>query len=504
MNVRVSTLFQAIVLATMSFVALAYLASDMAHSYFDAISILLIEVIGVTLYISGGKLAERFPESIVVSATIYVFVLLRLAVLVIIPESLLHGHATTAEFMNNALFFILFGMIAGYLGLASGGSLGEKRRTSGRIIQLTGERQALQVIFLLLLLSVLSEVLQYFLLGYMGTSSDKSEFNFFSRYISVLISPVPFSLLFFLVWTTEATTLKSKRLLFWMLITTFLGSVLMGSRGTTLFILLLWFSSRLILDGNFKAQVNLKNIAISFCVILLLAFLFFFALIFRALRYTENIDLESAFSSIAASTDLHSVLMGMISDISYRLSAIESVNFVVSWQEYGLRDVSNLINFETSILNAVERIIPGSQFDRRIFSEFAYGFMFYSDGVVAISDDGRLDLTGYEWNIFGLSYQLFGGYGGVLFIFISFLFLGYSIRKFISIGGIYGVGYAIFLTWSLNAWVQNLGFDNFVARTVLQFLSLTLSVFIVTNFVPKFQVIRRRVLKSTRLQPAIV
>jgi hypothetical protein len=108
-------------------------------------------------------------------------------------------------------------------------------------------------------------------------------------------------------------------------------------------------------------------------------------------------------------------------------------------------------------------LVPGKPLGDILFSEYAFGYIYNAaDGIVAVSADGRIDHVGYEWSMFGISYQLSGYWGGLVLIFGFSMLLARIMRHYRERGGYAGLAYSVFFSTVLAAWVRNLGFDNLI------------------------------------------
>jgi hypothetical protein len=176
-------------------------------------------------------------------------------------------------------------------------------------------------------------------------------------------------------------------------------------------------------------------------------------------------------------------LSDSIGALSYRLSFIEPTIFPIYFDELGLNDISNLVNIETSILSSINRMIPGKLFGEILYTEFAYGFMYDSNGISGVfSESGRVDYAGYEWTIFGISYQLFGFYLGLIFITFSIFGISSLVKYAIRLKSYYSNVYALFFVIALELWVRNLGLDNFLDRIFHTFIFLSINILIFKLF----------------------
>jgi hypothetical protein len=150
----------------------------------------------------------------------------------------------------------------------------------------------------------------------------------------------------------------------------------------------------------------------------------------------------------------------LLSAISYRLSLVEPVLYSMFAPLRG-RDISDLVNFQTSLISSINRLIPGKPFGDVLFTEYAYGFFYTNEGVLFLDN-----YSGYEWGMYAISYQLFGYAGGLAFIFLMSALLAYFIRRAMPATSFLRGALGIFAVYTLQNWVKNFGLDNLVDRTV--------------------------------------
>ena len=482
MRVKVSRILR-FVIAAIAFITVgAYIFSGVPHPYFDTISLVWIIAIAFAVYAFSGNFSTRYPEVMIITVSCILYVLFRLNVLMFFPESLLHNYFITPKIINDSLSFIFIGTVACYFGFAFGCGGIPSYRTDVRIGHFTGNRVMRFLVALSAIVFLLSTT-QFYSIGWQP-SGPKSNLNIFTRYVSVFLDPTSVALLFFIVFSLTDKSRTTIRLLILQVCFLTLGPLLLGSRGGMFFYLIAWLAVKLVLHGDFHIKVNLRGLVIAALILSALVAAFYVSTIFRTFRYSE-INWEAIYDVFSDSATVAAVFETALKDISYRVSAIEAVNFTISNRELSLIDVSDIVNVKSTIINTIERIIPGRQFDNVIFSEFAYGYMLRPEGVFSVLEDGQEDPVGYEWNMFGISYQLFG-VAGVVFIFLFTALIARLIRKSSSMNGLYGLAWSALFSWLLLAWTQNLGLDNLFGRTFLIFISLTLLVSVVKVWFPKF------------------
>lgn len=475
MTLRVSGILRLIIAAITIFAAGAYAFSSLPHPYFDLTSLAWIVAIGLALYAFSGRFSTNYPEVMIITVSCVLYVLFRLGVLVVYPESLLHNFFMTPKIINASLAYIFFGTVACYLGFAFGCRGVFANGSNVKFDNAVG----LRILRFLLALGVIAFVVsvsQYYLIGWQ-VSGQKSETNFISRYVTVFLDAGFIAMLFFAVFSRTTRSRSTDRLLIIQIFLLAVGPLLLGSRGGLFFSLMALASVKLVMDGNFRIRIDLRKLVWLALVFVFLVIVFYLSMIFRSFRYSD-INWSAILDVFSDSENVTAIIETALKDISYRLSAIEAVNFTVTHDELPLYDVSGLVNLQTTILNTIERVVPGRQFDNLIFSEFAYGYMFRPEGVFTILEDGQEDPIGYEWNMYGISYQLFG-VSGVLFIFLFTAGVARLIRKLRKKGDHLGVVWPALFTWLLLAWTQNLGLDNLFARTFIACISMSLLLLVV-------------------------
>ena len=454
---RFSSLLRIVIAVLAIFSLGAYGFRNSGHPYFNGVSLTLILFLGMTLYGFSGRFTSRRPPAIVITLTLILFVQLRLAVLIMLPESLLGHGSVTSGMMNATLGYMIGGIIACYLGLAAG--YGRARAgsstspavpnvTDGRFWALTG----------LLVVALFFTLTTFYQLGYIGATGDGSHLSFFQRYFTRLVSPQALFVMCVAAYLAS-TKRQVHRLGFAIILIAYgLSFVVRGSRSGIFEIIIFLLAGKIGFDGNFQIRIGFAKGVLVAALLPAAVAAYVIPTQLRAFWYGEEVTAGSLLESFALER-----APDLISDISYRLSFIEPTLFPAYFDELGLHDVSHLVNVRTSLMSSVNRLIPGKPLGDMLFTEYAFGYFYNPDtGVLANSTTGRVDHVGYEWSMFGLAYQLFGYVGGTVFIFGFTALLGWILRWCRKSGHFKARVYGIFFVMVLVMWVRNLGWDNFV------------------------------------------
>ncbi len=177
--------------------------------------------------------------------------------------------------------------------------------------------------------------------------------------------------------------------------------------------------------------------------------------------------------SVTINTMKELSLPDIVSTISYRLNSLMPVFYVMHGKNVGMYDISNMVNLKTTLLSSLDRMVPGKLFEGILFSEYAFGFMFRPCGVIANVAGNSINYVGYEWNAFGISYQIFGYWGGIVFIFLMSALFGYLTNFLIKKGGLWGCSYGILCVYSYYMWINNYGIDNLVDKIWSMLITMT-------------------------------
>jgi hypothetical protein len=249
--------------------------------------------------------------------------------------------------------------------------------------------------------------------------------------------------------------------------------MLRGSRAGLFEILILWLAAKLLIDNNFSIRVNLLRLLLAACSIPIVFATYEISTQLRELRYGREGLTISYFTNYFSSQEFIASATDTVSGISYRLSFIEPTMFPMFTEQLGLNNISGLVNARTTLQSSINRLIPGKPLGNILFSEYAFGYMYNAEtGVLAYAENGRVDHVGYEWSMFGISYQLFGRAGGVIFIFLFTAFLGKIVGGFRKSGRFYGCVFGVYFLTVVALWIRNLGIDNMTDAAVHGFIVL--------------------------------
>jgi hypothetical protein len=308
--------------------------------------------------------------------------------------------------------------------------------------------------------------------GYTGAVMEAEHLSVGRRYLYKLVEPTLLLIMFVTAYVVLPYKAPRFRLLVVLLSISFLISVLEGSRGYLFYIVAALLAAKITVDGNFYFKFTRRHL-VGIALLIPLTFVTFASAgLLRGLWYGNTVDVLSGFDILITSGDFGSLVVGGISEISRRLSYVEPTIFVLSHADLGLYDVADLVNIKTTVLSSINRLIPGKPLGGILFTEYAFGYIFRPEGVQVVAESGRVDNIGYEWTMYGISYQLFGFLGGGLFIFGFTALLARIIRVIKGWGNLNGFALSTFFVYTLIAWVGNLGLDNLVDRTVHQVIVL--------------------------------
>lgn len=432
----------------------------------DSFSIFLMVIFAAGLYIFSGRFSSTFPPAIIITLLLILFVQMRALVLIVIPDSLLHSSRITSEMFNVTLGYMLFGMLMCYLGLAWG--YGSKGGPDQNTIALNFTKDAFGIKFsaIIFIIMLSLTMLVYYGFGYAGATGSGEHLGFFQRYVARLIFPVGWLMMFLSAYALYSGKNGYSRLFWSVFFLYFISFVLMGSRGGLYEIAILLLSYKIIFRGNFEFKLNGQRILALVGLIPFALFIYRVSSQLRVLWYGGDLSVASVIWLGIESGINFTEISPFLSEVSYRLSFFEPTMFPIFFDELGLNEVSGLVNIGTTFFSSLNRLIPGKPFGEILFTEYAFGFFYDPQGILAYSESGRVDYTGYEWSMFGISYQLFGFLGGGLFILAFTALIARFIRIFNSLGGFYGLTCSIFAMGVLSVWIRNLGIDNLIDRSV--------------------------------------
>ena len=471
-NYKISSWLRVIIVTLMGLSVVAYHHLDQKHPYIDGSSVDLMILFGAVLFGVSGRYSTKFPSAILVTLLLIIFVQSRMFILITYPESLLHHIRVTAAMFNTTLAYMIAGTIACYLGCAVAHlGFGGPRSLSRRETQGGGD-QALRFFWTAFMISVGLTLAVYFFLGYAGATGSGAHLGFFQRYVARLVSPTAWLIMFLAAYMLHYNRRAKAYLLITAVGIYIIGLMLQGSRSGVFESLTLLLAAKVLLEGNFVLPIRLRHLLLAVFALPVVLLSFQIPTQLREHWYDSKFTLAGHLGKVLSG---ETPILGdesMISDISYRLSFIEPTLFPIFAKDLDLNDVSDLVNMRTTALLSINRLIPGKPLGDILFTEYAFGYMYEENGVMAYSEDGRVDRVGYEWSLFGISYQLFGFYGGCLFILITTALLVKTVRVFTRRENIYGFSFGLYFLTIFIVWIRNLGIDNLVDRTVHGFAVL--------------------------------
>ncbi len=472
-NLKISDWLRVIIVALAGLSVAAYRLIDQNHPYIDGASVALMVTLGAVLYSVSGRYSSKFPSAILVTVMLIIFVQSRVFVLIIYPESLLHHSRVTSVMFNTTMVYIIVGSIACYLGCAVAYVRYGGRRSRGfREIQ-GNHDQEVSFFWTVFMISVGLTLAVYYSLGYAGATGSGAHLGFFQRYVARLVAPTAWLIMFLSAYMLH----PDRRAKIYLLITAVgayvIGLMLQGSRSGVFESLTLLLAAKVLLEGNFVLPLRQRHLMLSLIALPVVLLSFQIPTQLREHWYDSKFSLAEHLGDILSGK---TPVLGdetMILDISYRLSFIEPTLFPIFATDLDLNDVSDLVNPRTTALSSVNRLIPGKPLGDILFTEYAFGFIYNAqDGVLAYSENGRVDRVGYEWSMFGISYQLFGFYGGCVFIFLVTALLVKLIKVLAASKSIYGVSFGLYFMTIFIVWIRNLGIDNLIDRTAHGFAVL--------------------------------
>jgi hypothetical protein len=473
-NLRISGWLRVIIVALAGLSVAAYCLIDEKHPYINGSSVALISVFGAVLYAVSGRYSTKFPSAILVTLLLIIFVQSRLFVLIIYPESLLHNSRVSYAMLNTTMMYIIAGTVCCYLGCAAAHvGYGGLRSRVRRKVQGNGD-QAVGFFWTAFMISVGLTLAVYYSLGYAGATGGGAHLGFFQRYVARLVAPTAWLIMFLPAYMLHHNRRAKTYLLITAVGTYIIGLMLQGSRSGVFESLALLLAAKVLLEGNFVLLIRLRHLLLTLLALPVGLLSFQIPTQLRAHWYDSNFSIAVHLGKVLSGETPILEDETMISDISYRLSFIEPTLFPIFASDLGLNDVSDLVNPRTTALLSINRLIPGKPLGDILFTEYAFGYMYEENGVMAYSEDGRVDRVGYEWSVFGISYQLFGFYGGCLFILMTTALLVKTVRVFTRRENIYGFSFGLYFMTIFIVWIRNLGIDNLIDRTVHGFAVLVI------------------------------
>lgn len=461
------------------------------HPYYDTYSLLLIELICLFIFYTSGKYSTRFPLIILFNFLIILFVLSRTFVLLLIPEAFWEYSNMNSEMMNSTLLFIFLGIMASTFGVKFGYSIknrfsvdtrnfnGQDMFISASLVKLLG------VIFFLI---VVFQMLNYYIMGYSGATGSGERLSFFWRYPARLFNPIIMIMVLFatyIVYSHKRPHKWAKYMIVFCAFFLVFFFLAQGSRSGLFEVVILYLVFNIAHKGNFKVRLSMGRLLLVLLSVPLSIITYIYASSLRVFQWEYgDISLNSFIEnySVMINTMEEISLPDIVSTISYRLNSLRPIFCVMHGKNLGMYDISNMVNLKTTLLSSLDRMVPGKLFEGIIPSEYAFGFMFRPGGVIANVTGDSINYVGYEWNAFGISYQIFGYWGGIVFIFLMSVLFGYLTNFLLRKHNLWGYSYGILCVYSYYMWTANVGIDNLVDRTWSSFITMTFFLFCVEIF----------------------
>lgn len=482
-NIRLTSLLRVVICGFALFPFSLLFFPD--HPYLDSTCIALTLLFSFILYLACGRFSNKYPPAIIVSAVLIFFILARLAFVVVYPESFLGWSLVDPESFAKSLKFINFATVACFFGIGFGMLLGR----TGKAEKPDCNPKRTILLAKLFVLALVFKLAVYYTSGFVGVSGSGAHLSFFVRYIARLINPVPLLMMF------SASYYYSRKFHRPILLIT-LGTVyggyylMLASRGGLYMVAIMALCYAVFFFGNVSWRTPpLKIIS----TVLLAPILFGLSLwMFNSaneLRIHQWGQHDMSFTTLVdclappAAEDLEFLLK----HISYRVSLVEPLYYVMNGVDNGYHDISHLVNVKTALLSSLDRMIPGRQFEGLIKSEFAIGFIYNINGILSYSHEtGAEGFVGYEWGFYGISYQLFSTLGGCIFVFLFTALIAFFFAKCRSGLTFKKASLGMLVIFVLHNWIRCLGLDNLADGTwwTLVIMLLYLELFN-TAFKPK-------------------
>lgn len=466
MPIKISTLLQCVIVVLSVAILVSFFSLHEELTYIDGLGILLIEMLCLVLFLALGKFSTKYPPVIIVAVNLILFVILRFLVLIFYPESFFGGVSVsstmTSNFFNGMLLYMLLGTMACVFGVSFGLSSNVRehnnRRQGHDFTRLLGKAFFFVIIF---------RLANYYTYGYVGSPGSGEHLNFFNRYIMRLLDPQVLLIMILASYYAHKNERKNNSaVLISSLVGYFLLFSLTGSRGVSLEIIMVLLYSGIFIYGNFVLNIRLRHLFLLLIAPLVIAAFFLVGAI-RAVQFSaSNISFYDIINIVSQIDFSQFDLRKIVTEISYRLTFFEPLFFPMYGSDVAFYDVSAIVNYKTAFLSSLNRIIPGKIFGNILFLEYA--FPYYMGGYEAtsyITDSGRVDYVGYLWTMFGMSYQLFGYAGGILFIFLFTSAIAFLIKLSKRIRSFEGYSYGMLSLYVLDMWVKNYGIDNLIDRS---------------------------------------
>ena len=484
--IRFSYILRFIVFLFALCVLFSYRFFASGHLYFNLYSLLLIESICLFIFYTSGKFSTRFPLIILFNFLIILFVVSRIFVLILKPDEFVGYGSLNSEMMNSTLLFIFLGIMASTFGVKFGCSIKNRFSVNSRNLDDRGMPVPASVVKFLVavfLLTIAFQMLNYYMKGYAGATGSGETLSFFWRYPARLLNPIVMIMVLFaayIVYGHEKPHKWAKHRIVFCAVLLVLFLLAQASRSGLFEIAILFLVFNIAQKGNFRIRLSLGKMILILLAVPFSMITYVYASSLRVLQWSHgDTSLNSYIANYSATIDMMKEMsvFDIMSPISYRLNSLRQIVCVMHGENMGLNDISHMVNVKTTLLSSLDRMVPGNLFEGIMISEYAFGFMYRPEGIIASVAGDSVNYVGYEWNVFGISYQLFGYFGGIVFIFLVSALFGYLINFCIRKRGLWGYSFGILGVYSYYMWITNYGIDNLIDK--IWSMSITMTFFLI-------------------------
>ncbi|NLW91119.1 MAG: hypothetical protein GXY34_05920 [Syntrophomonadaceae bacterium] len=438
--VRISRILMLFIVIIAAISIMGYLTNDFVHPYIDFAGFVGIMVFVAVLYFFLKFFASKAPLLNLIVFMLIIFFQLRLMFLIFVPISFLFFSWITYDSFHTVICTILTLTVLSFLGTI----IGTKKSSCQSDNTSVSFRN---FYFILFVICVLMQLLMYYSFGYVGATGSGENLNPVYRYLAILcnINVFTFMAIAFAIRTRNGHKWTLLILILFAVYCTFTGS-----RAGIFEAFIIYLCSLLYFYGDAKIPIRMRQI---FIIPLLLVLLLF------TIQYSTYLRDKQWFNSSISYNDYVSTsydnVLAASSGLSYRLSLVEPLYAAMFPPRH---DISNIINWKTTIISSVNRIIPGKPFGNIMYHEYAYSMLW-----LVIPEMQGDNYIGYEWGMFGISWQLFGIWSTV-FIFLFSYLLARLVSLFTVRGTAWSNVYGLLFCYANYIWVRNLGIDNFMDR----------------------------------------
>lgn len=461
MSMKISTFLQCIVVMLSAAILLSFISLKEEHPYINGTGILLIQMICLVLFLALGNFSTKYPPVIIVAVNLILYVIMRLLILIYYPDSFLEPWNLTYDYLNGMLLYILLGTLACifgiWIGLRGSPRGNASRKQSTNFTRLLSEAFFFSIIFRLIL---------YYAYGYAGATGSGEGLNFLTRYVIRFFDPIALLIMIVVSYSLYEDELKKHRaVLISVIVAYFAYYSLTGSRGAIYEITMLLLYFGIFMYGNFTVKVKLRYIFFLLLLAPLAIYFYFLIDVIRRIQFSaSHISFFDVINAVSQFDLSQFDLKKIITDLSYRLSFFEQLFYPMHATDIGYHNISEIVNFKTAFLSSLNRIIPGHIFGNILFFEYAFPFFWSGGPVYNIAESGRIDYVGYAWTMFGMSYQLFGYGGGIVFIFLFTAVIAFFTKLSKKMSSFEGCCYGVLSLYALDFWIRNFGIDNLIDR----------------------------------------